>query len=295
MARKIIVEHRNRGCVSGCLSFCVAIVVAAILIAVLSYVGCVAAGVGLWFLIRYIWRSLVRERPDSGVVRWGLKRAPIARKIMAGALCALVSVILIAAVSSGYASSSNRQDSQNANQTSQEQAESSENSNGDAGNNTSGSASDEAEKAKATLFSSNEKINDLLNAYNEVNASNQFQSDDFTAYKDRKNQAITYDSNGFEVVVTDELSGVSVYVQGYQSGKTAPDDVKAECALWLRAMYPEATDGDIDAVWNEMATDTTHSIDADNPAFDGLEMDANYSFATDGVERIEYIKMWKKA
>lgn len=100
MARRIIVEQRNKGCLSSCLTFLVVLFIIAILIVTLAYIGCIAAGIGLWFLIRYIWRSLVLERPDSGFVKWGMSRSSITRKVLAGALCAIVSICLIAAVSS---------------------------------------------------------------------------------------------------------------------------------------------------------------------------------------------------
>lgn len=100
MAKKIIVEHRNQGCAHGCLTFCVWMVVISVAIAVLAYVGVVAAGVGLWFLIRYVWRQYVQQKPESGLVKRGLEIAPITRKILAGVLCVIVSLCLLGVVSS---------------------------------------------------------------------------------------------------------------------------------------------------------------------------------------------------
>lgn len=100
MAQKIIVEHRNQGCVHGCLTVFVWMFVIGLAIAVLAYVGVIAAGIGLWFLIRYVWRQYVQQKPESGLVRRGLQMAPITRKILAGVLCAIVTLCLLGVVSS---------------------------------------------------------------------------------------------------------------------------------------------------------------------------------------------------
>lgn len=71
--------------------------VVSVLIALLGYLAAIAAGVGMWFLARYIWRSMVDEMPDNGFVQWGLGLAPIVRKALAGVACVLVSVVLMAA------------------------------------------------------------------------------------------------------------------------------------------------------------------------------------------------------
>jgi hypothetical protein len=99
MAKKVIVEHRNQGCMHGCLVLLGWVLVVGIAIMVLAYVGAIAAGVGLWFLIRYIWRQYVKERPDSELVKRGMRLAPITRKVLAGVLCALVSLSLCGIVS----------------------------------------------------------------------------------------------------------------------------------------------------------------------------------------------------
>ena len=49
----------------GCLYAFLALIVISFAIAALAFVACVAAGVGLWFLIRYGWRKLVASSPDS--------------------------------------------------------------------------------------------------------------------------------------------------------------------------------------------------------------------------------------
>ncbi|MEE8681571.1 MAG: hypothetical protein SOH69_06915 [Olsenella sp.] len=95
MVQRAIVEHR--GCSYGCFTTSAILIVAALLIAVLPYVGAVAAGVGLYFLMRYIWRQYVQQRPDASSVQWGLQFAPIARKIMAALLCCALAASLMAA------------------------------------------------------------------------------------------------------------------------------------------------------------------------------------------------------
>lgn len=72
----------------------------------LAYAVCIASGVGLWFLARYIWRSLVRESPDNGLVKWGMRQAPIVRKMLAAVLCVLLSFMLVGSLAGSIASSS---------------------------------------------------------------------------------------------------------------------------------------------------------------------------------------------
>lgn len=101
MAKKIIVREQKRGCVwlfGMTLLLCV-------VIAALAFVGSVAAGVGLWFLIRYIWRSLVRESPDNKLVVWGMRQTPIARKVLAAVPCVILSFALLGAFANSTAPS----------------------------------------------------------------------------------------------------------------------------------------------------------------------------------------------
>lgn len=95
MAQHVIVEHR--GCGYGCFMTFMVLIVAALLISVLPFVGAVAAGFGLYFLMRYIWRQYVQQRPDAPFVQWGLKFAPITRKLMVTLLCSALAASLIAA------------------------------------------------------------------------------------------------------------------------------------------------------------------------------------------------------
>ena len=96
MVRRAIVEHR--GCGYGCFTTLAILIVAALLIAVLPYVGAVAAGVGPYFLMRYIWQQYVQQRPDASFVQWGLQFAPITRKIMAALLCCALAASRMVAV-----------------------------------------------------------------------------------------------------------------------------------------------------------------------------------------------------
>ncbi len=95
MVQRVIIEHR--GCGYGCFTTLAILIVAALPIAVLPYVGAVAAGAGLYFLMRYIWRQYVQQRPDASFVQWGLKFAPITRKIMAALLCCALGASLMVA------------------------------------------------------------------------------------------------------------------------------------------------------------------------------------------------------
>ncbi len=100
MTKKIIIEHRDQGRSHGCLMFFAWAIVICVAITVLAYVGVIAAGVGLWFLIRYIWRQYVQQKPESGIVQRGLKMAPITRKILAAVPCVIVSLCLCGVVTS---------------------------------------------------------------------------------------------------------------------------------------------------------------------------------------------------
>ena len=102
MAKKIIVREQKHGCIW---LFCMMLLLC-VVIAALAFVGSIAAGVGLWFLIRYIWRSLVRESPDNKLVVWGMRQAPIARKALAAVPCVILSLALLGAFANSTASRS---------------------------------------------------------------------------------------------------------------------------------------------------------------------------------------------
>lgn len=104
--KEIIVREQKHGCIW---LFCMMMLLC-VVIAALAFVGSVAAGVGLWFLIRYIWRSLVRESPDNKLVVWGMRQAPIARKVLAAVPCVILSFALLGTFANSTASSSKEGD-----------------------------------------------------------------------------------------------------------------------------------------------------------------------------------------
>lgn len=97
MPKKFIVVREKR---HGCLWLCGVLVLVSLAIYALVFALCIAAGVALWFGIRHVWRKLVFESPDSGIVRAGMKLPPIGRKVAAGVVCAFVSLALIGAFGS---------------------------------------------------------------------------------------------------------------------------------------------------------------------------------------------------
>lgn len=103
MAKKIVVRNEKRGCLwwfgvffLGCLA-----------IAVLAYALCIAAGVGLWFLMRYCWRKLVVQAPDSKFVKKMSSVPPIVRQVAAGFVCAMLSLTLMAGLGNASSSTTN--------------------------------------------------------------------------------------------------------------------------------------------------------------------------------------------
>lgn len=82
----------------GCLGAFGILVLIVIAISMLVLALCILAGIGLWFLIRFLWRRLVMRSPDSGIVKMGMKLPSVARKILAGFFCFFVSCCLFAAV-----------------------------------------------------------------------------------------------------------------------------------------------------------------------------------------------------
>ena len=91
MGKKIAVVHKKR----GCLWYCAAFVLLCLAIYALAFVACVAAGVGLWFLVRYGWRKLAQQAPDSKFVRRVGSWPPVVRQVLAGVACAFVSLLLM--------------------------------------------------------------------------------------------------------------------------------------------------------------------------------------------------------
>lgn len=84
----------TKGCAWAVLAFFLVCVV----VAVLPFAICIAVGVGLWFLVRYIWRKLVASSPDGAVAKAGLAMPPLLRKVAAGAACAVLALLAIGAI-----------------------------------------------------------------------------------------------------------------------------------------------------------------------------------------------------
>lgn len=102
MAKNRPARGQKRGCIWFIGVFCVL----CLAVVALAYAVCIASGVGLWFLARYIWRSLVRESPDNGLVKWGMRQVPIVRKMLAAVPCVLLSLMLVGSLAGSIASSS---------------------------------------------------------------------------------------------------------------------------------------------------------------------------------------------
>lgn len=102
MAKNGSARGQKRGCIWFIGVFCVL----CLAVVAFAYAVCIASGVGLWFLARYIWRSLVREPPDNGLVKWGMRQAPIVRKMLAAVPCVLLSFMLVGSLAGSIASSS---------------------------------------------------------------------------------------------------------------------------------------------------------------------------------------------
>ena len=93
---------------------------ACVAIAALAYAACIAAGVGLWFLVRYCWRRLSEQAPDPKFVQKMRSVPPIARQVGAGLACAVFSLALMGGLS-GAASARSGATSTQAPQTTQTQ------------------------------------------------------------------------------------------------------------------------------------------------------------------------------
>lgn len=91
MGKKIAVVHKKRGCLWCCAAF----VLLCLAIYALAFVACIVAGVGLWFLVRYCWRKLAQQAPDSKFVRRVGSWPPVVRQVLAGVACAFVSLLLM--------------------------------------------------------------------------------------------------------------------------------------------------------------------------------------------------------
>lgn len=85
---------QKRGCLGTILHWVCVLVVIGLLIYAVAAALYIAACVGLWFLIRSIWRSEVASKPESSMVQRGMRMTPTVRKVLAGvASVAIVTVI----------------------------------------------------------------------------------------------------------------------------------------------------------------------------------------------------------
>ena len=121
---KIVVVHEHRGCLSMMMRGCGWLILISVILTMLPLLGSIAAGVGLWFLTRRVWRELVVESPDSKVVQFGLTFAPIMRSVMAGFACAVFAFGLYGAWSSIEAAYLDARNDEPTEQTSQTQTNS---------------------------------------------------------------------------------------------------------------------------------------------------------------------------
>ena len=95
MSKKIIIKNRNHGClwlIGVALIACAAVYA-------LAVAAVAAFGVLVWFAIRGAWRALAEHRPDSGVVRSGMRLSPTTRKVLAGIASFLIVFALVATMS----------------------------------------------------------------------------------------------------------------------------------------------------------------------------------------------------
>lgn len=166
----------------------------------------------------------------------------------------------------------------------------------DKADNTGTDNDNPAESAQQeVLFDGDESVNELLNEYNVVNPDDAITPGEFSAYhhhgSEHTNQAIDYDRNSFEIVVT---NGTEVYIQAYQSNKTA-DETKAEAFKWIRALYPNVTDDDIETAWSEMESDLTNNVRIKAGGLDGMELDVTYQYERSDEEAadIQYLTIQK--
>lgn len=94
------------GCIKGCLGFFAGLFVICLAIAIVPFAGAAALGVGLWFLVRFVWRRLVIEAPDTSFVKWGMGLAPIMRKVIAAVPCVLLVLFMFVGIAGSSSSSS---------------------------------------------------------------------------------------------------------------------------------------------------------------------------------------------
>ena len=127
------------------------------------------------------------------------------------------------------------------------------------------------------LFDGDSEVNEILVSYNNTNPDKQIAYGDFVIYNhhgsNHTNQGISENHNGFEVVIsTISNSYIYIFIQWKQSG-LINDDYKAEAFKWIKALYPNASDEDINSAWEEAETTSTHSKTIKNEIFARMDLD----------------------
>lgn len=145
-----------------------------------------------------------------------------------------------------------------------------------------------AVQEKNSLFDGDSSVNDLLNSYNTVNTEGKISAGEFEIYNHHgsahKNQGITQNHDGYQIVVTD---GNDVYLESVEGG-IGLDEIKPEAVKWIKALYPNAQDDEIDAAWDSMVNDLIHDATIENDTFERLEIAATMS-----NDRVQYMKITK--
>ena len=78
----------------GCALLFLALIVIALIALAIWLAVAVLAGVGLWYLIRFIWRKYAAAHPDAPAVQRGMKMTTLTRKVLAAIPCVILGCCL---------------------------------------------------------------------------------------------------------------------------------------------------------------------------------------------------------
>ena len=78
----------------GCALLFLALIVIAVIALAIWLAIAVLAGVGLWYLIRFIWRKYAEAHPEAPAVQRGMKMTPLTRKVLAAIPCVILGCCL---------------------------------------------------------------------------------------------------------------------------------------------------------------------------------------------------------
>lgn len=141
------------------------------------------------------------------------------------------------------------------------------------------------------LFDGDSNVNEVLVSYNDVNKDNQIEYGDFEIYhhhgSDHTDQAKCFNYNGFEIVVTGSSSYIDVYI-GYTKDNKTNEEYKEEALKWIKALYPSASDFDIESAWQEAEDTSTFDATIKNEVFTRMNISV-----TSSNGKIEYLKIYK--